>query len=760
MGSRLLLLLAVLWASLMGPLAGPAAAGKFPFKPAKRLPRTCEMPYVFYSSAHKVEQTPCCATVIGLCAGGAVCPGSGVCPDGRACLPATPPAFTNVLLMIADDLGECHFGHAGECRSAQSGTPIPAPATPNLDLLAGYGTVFPIAHNTAPWCFPSLVSIVTGRYQRSFNGERRPGTAFGTIPSTLRSLDDNPFTLPDPYNAGNKIGGYCTLRAGKLSRGSVGEDGFDVAAGTSERVLGRVSCAAGAPGQPPPCGSDLLPKYAPGEIFKMGDVFKFLDSLLYRVPGTNPAEFRTQPFFVWYAPRIPHQPLRAPQPIRDYLFGAGATYPLGGIFDLGSLCSGSVCPPTVTAFQENNFGNVHEMYSNVWWMDQSMREIRRFLATQSEPHCVGPDGKSLHGLTPQTCPGTWAATITPNLAENTVLIMLADNGWHLPHSKHQFTENAYRTRLIVFDPKALPSVPGWDATQEVTPPAQESNALAHAVDVYATAVGYALGTPGSQLCPMAPDGSRCDGKDLRPYLLSAPGGPAPSASLRRALCGHDTQRPTSPTDFRYLLTREGSVGRCTNLAAPSCNDDGDCSGGAVCVGGHCAPGSEPACSTTAQCPAGAVCFGSKCRAGPSCIEDADCANLFPGQSYACVEKDTRWCRNDPSVRCSSDDDCPACPDGGACARLCEPRRLKFYFAPGGGDKAAELADLFLDPDEVGLHEAKIGSTKLLHQISNLNGPYGSAMRRANCCVDDWFPGPASSGTICSGGCPADLTCND
>ena len=55
--------------------------------------------------------------------------------------------------------------------------------------------------------------------------------------------------------------------------------------------------------------------------------------------------------------------------------------------------------------------------------------------------------------------------------------------------------------------------------------------------------------------------------------------------------------------------------------------------------------------------------------------------------------------------------------GGACARLCEPRRLKFYFAPQGGAKACELADLFLDPDEDGLHDAQIGSTKLLNQMS-------------------------------------------
>ena len=85
--------------------------------------------------------------------------------------------------------------------------------------------------------------------------------------------------------------------------------------------------------------------------------------------------------------------------------------------------------------------------------------------------------------------------------------------------------------------------------------------------------------------------------------------------------------------------------------------------------------------------------------------------------------------------------------------------MKFYFSPVGGSKAAELSDLFLDPDEPGLHNATTGSTKLVNEMSNLSGPYGAKMRRVNCCVDDWWSEPASIGTICTGGCPVDLTCN-
>ena len=210
-----------------------------------------------------------------------------------------------------------------------------------------------------------------------------------------------------------------------------------------------------------------------------------------------------QPFFVWYAPRIPHQPLRSPKPIDDYLFGPSASYPLGGLFNLGALCSGGACPPTVSAMNETNFGTDFQMYGNVWWMDDGLREIRQFLARESQPHCVGPDGTSLFDATQGSCTGTWASQrhARSRRATRSSCISPTTAGT-CPTRSTTFTENGYRTRLIVFDPTALPSIPGPDGNQEVIPPAHENAALAHSTDIHATAVGYALGTsPGSQLCP-------------------------------------------------------------------------------------------------------------------------------------------------------------------------------------------------------------------------------------------------------------------
>lgn len=740
-------------------LAGGDAHARILVKWDKRLPRDCEPPAVFYSSQHKPGAKPCCATAVGMCAGGVACPVTGVCPGtGVACAPGEPAPRPNFVVGIADDLGACHFGTSPECRSPQTGTPTRPPSTPNLDVLAGYGTVFPVAHNVASWCFPSLISIATGRYQRTFGGVPRPANTSGTIATSLRSLDGDPSALDDPYNAGNKVGGYCTFLGGKLSA-SLGDNGFDARARTGERVFGRSNCVADTPGGYPKCGTEAGSSYEPANVFRTGDVFQFLDGMQYVVPGSSPAAARVQNFLLWYAPRIPHQPLRSPNPIREYLFGYGAAYPRGGLFDLGALCSGNSCPPTVTAMSETNFGDVYEMYANIWWMDDGIRELRKFFHHVSQPHCLGSNGRNRFDITtPGACPGTWVESVTPDLARNTVFLFLADNGWHLPSSKHSYTENGYRTRMIVFDPRTLPEVPSWDPTQVTPPTPYESNGLAHAVDVRATAVAMAMDTPGEAACPQGADGTPCDGRDLRAHLATAPGGPAAPETLRRALCGHETNKPTSPNTNRFLLTRPGAVGRCTNLDAPICATNAQCGAGEFCLGGHCMPAAEPACTTSAQCPTGAACLGKKCRVAPACLTDTECSAFFPSGTFGCVEPETKWCRNAPNQACSTHSDCPACPDGGACARVCEARSLKFYDGTGTLNGKAEVSDLFLDPDERRVHGT--GPGDLIHDMGSISGPYASAIRGAGCCLDDWWASPARAGVLCNGGvCPTAMTCN-
>src|SRR5262249_19889505 len=129
-----LALLLALIATAVAPI--PAQAKKLKWSP--RLGK-CEPPSVFYSSNHSAGNAPCCPVVEGMCAGGAACPGNGVCPsDGKRCAPTAIAPRPNVVFFISDDQGYCDYGSAGECRSVETGTPMPVPSPPTLDLLTRY----------------------------------------------------------------------------------------------------------------------------------------------------------------------------------------------------------------------------------------------------------------------------------------------------------------------------------------------------------------------------------------------------------------------------------------------------------------------------------------------------------------------------------------------------------------------------------------------------------------------------------------------
>jgi arylsulfatase A-like enzyme len=723
------------WASLALAVLFGASTAHANLVWGERRGTICEPPNVFYSSRHLNGAAPCCPTDDGVCPGGAACPSSGVCAAGGAkCVP-TAIARPNIVLMISDDQGECFYGSARECRSVQTGTPIPAPATPALDSLAATGTVFAIAHNTAAWCYPSLNSILTGRYQKSLGGARSGITdRYPSVPAALRQLGNAPGTVPDPFRSNSRIGGYCTLQGGKFTASSGRNPGFDASVGVGKRSLGRIECAPGQAGGPPRCGSEMQAAYNPLSIDHMSELFEFIDAMVYRKPGGAAGEFAMQQFFVWYSPRIPHQPLTAPREIDQYLFGGDG---LGGLFGLGQLCGGGACPPAVQAFRENNFGNVREYYANVYLADANVREIQKFLERTGAPHCIGPDGHGrFQAASPGACNGTWATSITPDPRQNTIMVYLSDNGWHLPNSKHNFTENGYRTRLIVHDPRQPTG-------------GTESDALAHATDVLPSLLGFALGaSPGTQACPTSDfDDTPCDGRDFRAQLGPSP---QPASALRRSLCGHETRRSVSPARGRYLLTGLGTVGRCALANVSTCATDIQCGAGQFCLAGRCAAKSGQACATNATCPAGTVCLGNRCQGAP-CVDDAPCKSLL-GANGACVAKTTKWCANAPDVACTTSDQCPACPTAGPCRRLCEPRRLKMYETGGNAD----MTDLFLDPDEQHVHEN--GPVAAL--LSDEGGPYGSTLRELACCIDDWWEGNLRIASICGGGtCPAELTCN-
>src|SRR5262249_14424267 len=154
------------------------------------------------------------------------------------------------------------------------------------------------------------------------------------------------------------------------------------------------------------------------------------------------AQYAMQHFFMWYAPRVPHQPLRSPQPVLDFLFGPAGSFPLAGVMDLGQYCSGPTCQPVVSAFDEDNFGTVKEYFGNIWRADDNRREPRRLFAAETAQHCIGADGRSRFDVANATnctsAGGKWSSVL-PDLERNTIFIYMSDNGWQLPNSKHAYT---------------------------------------------------------------------------------------------------------------------------------------------------------------------------------------------------------------------------------------------------------------------------------------------------------------------------------
>ena len=158
------------------------------------------------------------------------------------------PERPNVLLVISDDQDWEHFGFEGH----------PAASTPTLDALAETGTLFPVMH-VSPRCRPTLAMLLSGRYPHqngiAWNRAPRDLDPKGSLPRRFREL------------------GYATYCAGKYWEGDRTEMGFEDGVSPEEGFLRK--------GQ--------------------GAVFEFLD----RVAGKRP-------FFLWWAPDIPHMPHEPP----------------------------------------------------------------------------------------------------------------------------------------------------------------------------------------------------------------------------------------------------------------------------------------------------------------------------------------------------------------------------------------------------------------------------------------------------------------
>jgi len=188
----------------------------------------------------------------------------GLLPEHDVTAAEPPP---NIVMMIGDDMAWADYGFMEH----------PVVKTPNLDRLASEGALFPNGYVPTSLCRASLATMLTGLYASQHKiccNDPPPGVDRGEMLSFLRDAPSVPRLL--------KERGYRSFQTGKFWEGHFSNAGFTAGMTTKGRhgddglVIGRQT---------------------------MTPIYDFIQSC-----GKNP-------FFVWYAPILPHEPHDPPERI-------------------------------------------------------------------------------------------------------------------------------------------------------------------------------------------------------------------------------------------------------------------------------------------------------------------------------------------------------------------------------------------------------------------------------------------------------------
>ncbi len=300
----------------------------------------------------------------------------------------------NIVLILSDDQGWSDFGFMGST----------VVQTPKIDELAAHGVRFSLAFNTASVCRASLRSILTGYYPAQYKARAAADGRAGKViagSTDILQIETLPRLLAER--------GYVSFQGGKYWEGGYRDGGFTK--GMAVAPANRRS--TGAP----------LTRLAGGKSLELGrstmaPLFEFID------------ENRERPFFVWFAPLLPHRPFDATQLDRAAYENRGLSEPAIGY------------------------------YANITRLDRRVGELVEYLESRG-------------------------------LREQTLIVFLTDNGWTVgesgdlqqevwggPEGKLSMHEAGFRTPLIFSWPSVLI-------------PRVEDEELVSTVDLFATLLDIA-----------------------------------------------------------------------------------------------------------------------------------------------------------------------------------------------------------------------------------------------------------------------------
>lgn len=284
---------------------------------------------------------------------------------------AAPP---NVVILLSDDQAWTDFSFMGH----------PHIRTPHLDQLAEESLTFTRGYVPDSLCRPSLMTLITGRYahdhgitgndpvpppelQKLPRGKMRAHPEYQQLLQRFISHIDDEQTLPALLK---QQLGYQSLQTGKWWEGNYRRGGFTAGMSSGDPKHG---------GRHGDEGLDVGRK-------TMEPVYDFIRS----------AKSAGEPFFVWYAPMMPHSPHTPPDRILDHYRDKT---PHLAVAKYWAMCE---------------------------WYDETVGQLLHFLDEQS-------------------------------LSDNTIVISLCDNGWindeqadrYAPRSKRSPYDGGLRTPITI-----------------------------------------------------------------------------------------------------------------------------------------------------------------------------------------------------------------------------------------------------------------------------------------------------------------------
>ncbi|MFY0607092.1 MAG: sulfatase-like hydrolase/transferase [Cyclobacteriaceae bacterium] len=334
--------------------------------------------------------------------------------DTSAKQPKLATQSPNIVLIVADDLGYPYAGFMGDT----------IVKTPHLDRLAEMGTVFTQGMVTESHCAPSLRTLITGLHAEEFDlqqaifKEENRASQTANLSSEDSLIWEREYewksmsffqTLPKYLREKN----YTSFQGGKWWEYNYQNGGFTegMSTGWSNEDRGK---------------KDFFYKLMGNEGLKLGrvtnqPVYDFVDKQ------------KDNPFFVWYAPDLPHYPLNAAE--RYYNIYAN----------------------------EDLTESAKRYYANITWFDDNIGELMSYFEKKG-------------------------------LMENTLFIYVNDNGWDQepnaeyrhdslrwhnggPKGKGSYYDLTFRTPIIFT----------WKGT---LPSAQVKNELISSMDVLPTILDY------------------------------------------------------------------------------------------------------------------------------------------------------------------------------------------------------------------------------------------------------------------------------